>query len=231
MLSMKKIKAMPAIMTLLSGIYLVYVISGENTTLVADPYGGDPGSKVLPLAMGIFLFAGFLYITITERPDGRHTDKGTVKLFLLTLGLSLAYVLLLRKIGFVIMSVLVLYTLEYVYTTIGEKRQPGGAVLGGAVTLAATGGVYMLFRYVTKSLMRLARAGTIPAAFKSSVPNGAISCVIVVLFTLLLLRLPFLKKYRRIATAGIVTFATVLLLYIIFKQFFSVNMAPGLLNY
>ncbi len=228
---MKKVKLMPAVMTFFSALYLVYVISGENTTLVADPYGGDPGSKILPLVMGIFLFAGFLYITLTERPDGKHTDKGTVKLFLLTLGLSVLYVVFLRKIGFVILSVLLLYTLEYVYTTIGEERQIKAAVIGGVCTMAATCGVYMLFRYVTKLLMRLARAGTIPAAFKTSVPNGVVSCVIVVLFTLLFAKFAPRKKYPRITNAGIITFATVLLLYVIFKQFFSVAMAPGLLDY
>ena len=47
---------MPLVMTVLSGLYLFYVINSENTTLVADPYGGDPGGKALPLLMGIFLF-------------------------------------------------------------------------------------------------------------------------------------------------------------------------------
>ena len=218
-------------MTFFSALYMVYVFSGENTTLVADPYGGDPGSKILPLVMGIFLFVGFLYITVTERPDGKHTDKGTVALFLLTLGLSVLYVIFLRKIGFVILSVVLLYTLEYIYTTIGEERQIKAAVIGGICTLAVTCGVYMLFRYVTKLLMRLARAGTIPAAFKSSVPNGIVSTVIVVVFTLLFVKFCPGKKYPRIIGAGIITFATVLLLYVIFKQFFSVAMAPGLLNY
>ena len=54
------------------------------------------------------------------------------------------------------------------------------ALLGGIGTLGVTCGVYMLFRYVTKTMMRLARAGTVPAVFKSSVPNGVISCLIVV---------------------------------------------------
>ena len=228
---MKKIKLMPAVMTVLSALYLIYVFSGENTTLVADPYGGDPGSKVLPMVMGMFLFIGFLYITITGRPDGKTTDKGTLQLFLLTLGVSVGYVVLLRRIGFVILTVIVLYTLEYIYTTIGEKRDVKAALLGGIGTLGVTCGVYMLFRYVTKTMMRLARAGTVPAAFKSSVPNGVISCLIVVLFTLLLVKLKPLKKYGRIRNAGIITFATVLLLYVIFKQFFSVAMAPGILDY
>lgn len=230
-----KFKLMPAVMTVLSALYLVYVINSETTTLVADPYGGDPGGKVLPLFMGIFLFLGFLYITLTERPDGKHTDKGTVALFLLTLGLSVAYVLLLKSIGFVILSVVVLYTLEYIYTTIGIKRSVAAGALGLAGTLGLSAGVYMLFRYVTKALMRLARAGTLPAAFKSSVTTGAVSSVIVIAFTVLfsLTLCRFLKKkgQDKVANAGLITFATVLLLYIIFKQFFAVSLAPGLLNY
>lgn len=232
---MKKIKLMPLVMTVLSGLYLFYVINSENTTLVADPYGGDPGGKVLPLVMGIFLFLGFLYITLTERPDGKHTDPETICLFVITFGLSVLYTLLLKKIGFVILSVIVLYALEYIYTTIGEKRNIKSAVLGGLITLAGSCGVYMLFRWVTKTLMRLARNKVIPVAFKSSVTTGTISCVIVILFTVLFSKLvcaPLKKNgHGRVANAGIITFASVLLLYIIFKQFFAVSMATGLLDY
>lgn len=232
---MKKFKLMPLVMTVLSGLYLIYVIGSENTTLVADPYGGDPGGKVLPLVMGIFLFLGFLYITLTERPDGKHTDKTTLCLFAVTLGLSVLYTLLMKSIGFVILSVILLYALEYIYNTIGEERRCGKAALGGVITLGVSCGVYMLFRWVTKTLMRLARNGVLPVAFKSSVTTGAISCAIVVLFTVLLARFicrPLKEKgYACEADAGLITFAVVLLLYIIFKQFFAVNMAAGLLNY
>lgn len=230
-----KFKLMPAVMTVLSALYLIYVINSETTTLVADPFGGDPGGKVLPLFMGAFLFLGFLYITLTERPDGKHADKGTVTLFLLTLGLSVAYVLLLKPVGFVLVSAAVLFILEYVYATIGEKRSLKEGALGLIGTLALSSGVYMLFRYVTKTLMKLARAGSIPVAFKSSVTTGVVSSVIVVLFTVLfsktVCRLLARNGHKRAADAGLLTFAVVLLLYIVFKQFFAVNLAPGLLNY
>ena len=58
------VKLMPAFMTVLSALYFIYVLSGGDTTLSADAVGGDPGGKVLPLAMAVFMFAGFLYITL-----------------------------------------------------------------------------------------------------------------------------------------------------------------------
>ena len=48
-----KVKLMPAFMTVLSALYFIYVLSGGDTTLSADAVGGDPGGKVLPLAMAV----------------------------------------------------------------------------------------------------------------------------------------------------------------------------------
>lgn len=124
-----KVKLMPAFMTVLSALYFIYVLSGGDTTLSADAVGGDPGGKVLPLAMAVFLFAGFLYITLKERPDGQGMDTGTKRLFLITLILSVLYVLLIRHAGFILLSSLLLYCLEYIYTAAGQdcdkKQGPG----------------------------------------------------------------------------------------------------------
>ena len=39
----QKFNLMPAIMTVLSALYFVYVIMSEDTILAADAIGGDPG--------------------------------------------------------------------------------------------------------------------------------------------------------------------------------------------
>ena len=230
-----KIKPLPAVMTVLSAVYIVYVLNSRDTTLVADSVGGDPGGKVLPMVMGIFMFLGFLYITIKERPDGKKMDRETLGLFFVTLGLSVAYVFLLRPVGFIIMSVVLLYTLLYIYTTIGETRSAPKACVGGVGTLAVTAAVYMLMRYITRTLSSMGRTGALPEVFKSSVLNGVISAVLVVVFTVILnltaVKLAKNKGHKHIAQAAIITFACVLLLYVVFKQFFSVALAPGLLNY
>lgn len=42
--------------------------------------------------------------------------------FFITLVMSVLYVLLIRHIGFIILSTILLYGLEYIYATVGEKR-------------------------------------------------------------------------------------------------------------
>lgn len=231
----RRIKPLPLVMTVLSALYLVYVVSSESTTLVADAVGGDPGGKVLPLAIAIFLLLGFLYMTITDRGEGEKMEKSTLALFVLTLVLSVSYVLLVKSIGFVLLSTIVLYTLEYMYSTIGEKRRPIPALLGGAGTVALTAGFYTLMRLITKSISRAGRKGSLPSVFTSGTLLAVISLIYVAaLTTILILTLVKLLKKRgedRIANASIITFATVLTLYVVFRQFFLVALAPGLLNF
>lgn len=230
-----KVKLLPLIMTLLSALYLTYVISSEDTTLNADIVGGDPGGKLLPMVIAIFLFAGFLFITIKERPSGEKMDKDTVVLFIITLLASVLYVALTKVVGFIILSTVLLYSLEYLYSTIGEKRKPLEAILGGVGTLALTTICYLLIRLISKLLIRAAKRNLVPSVFGNGTLIAVICLVVVVGITVLLAftLVRFLKKkgLNRVASAFIITFCSVLSLYVIFRQFFLVQLAPGLINF
>ena len=230
-----KVKILPLVMTMLSSLYLIYVISSEDTTLVADAVGGDPGGKLIPTIIAVFLVLGFLYITIKERPGSEKMEKETMVLLCTTFILALLYVLLTKSIGFIILTTLVLYTLEYMYSTIGEKRKPVSALIGGVGTLTITVAVYTVMRLVTKTLSRMARKGSLPSFFSSSTVNAVISLVFVMVFIIILYftlyKLMRRKNYSKVASSGLITFSTVLFLFIVFKQFFLVALAPGLLNF
>ncbi len=232
---MKKIKLFPLVMTVLSALYTISTALSEDFKYQVDTVGGDPGGKLLPLIMGGFLFLGFLFITIKERPDGKKMDKETLVLFLVTLVLSIAYVALLKPIGFILVTTILLYTLLYLYTTIGEKRSLAQASIGGVSTLAATVGFYTLMRLLSKSIIRMGRSGALPAFFGKSAGSACVALLFVVAVTvvlaLTLVKLLNKKGFNRPAVAGIITFATVLFLYVVFKQFFQVNLAPGLIKY
>jgi len=232
---MKKIKLFPLVMTVLSALYTISTALSEDFKYQVDAVGGDPGGKILPLIMGVFLFLGFLFITIKERPDGKKMDKETLVLFLVTLVLSIAYVALLKPIGFILVTTILLYTLLYLYTTIGEKRSIAQASIGGVSTLATTVGFYTLMRLISKSIIRMGRSGALPAFFGKSTGSACIALLFVVAVTvvlaLTLVKLLNKKGFNRPAVAGIITFATVLFLYVVFKQFFQVNLAPGLIKY
>lgn len=232
---MKKIKLFPLVMTVLSALYTISTALSEDFKYQVDTVGGDPGGKLLPLIMGGFLFLGFLFIIIKERPDGKKMDKETLVLFLVTLALSVAYVALLKLVGFVILSTVLLYTLLYLYTTIGEKRSIAQATIGGVSTLAGTVGFYTLMRLISKAVIRMGRSGALPAFFGKSAGSACVALLFVAIVTvvLALTLVKFLNKkgFNRPAVAGIITFATVLFLYVAFKQFFQVNLAPGLIKY
>ena len=230
----QKFNLMPAIMTVLSALYFVYVIMSEDTILAADAIGGDPGGKILPAFMALFMFLGFLYLTLKEKPDGEPMDPGTKKLFFITLVMSVLYVLLIRHIGFIILSTILLYGLEYIYTTVDEKRNAKEVLGGGAITIAITTVIFIIMRTITKTLMSLGRDGVLPSIFTVATFEAAISAVFVILAAVFVNKTLFktmkAKGLNRASSAGILTLTTVLLLYIVFKQFFSVNLAPGILD-
>ena len=230
----QKFNLMPAIMTVLSALYFVYVIMSEDTILAADAIGGDPGGKILPAFMALFMFLGFLYLTLKEKPDGEPMDPGTKKLFFITLVMSVLYVLLIRHIGFIILSTILLYGLEYIYATVGEKRNTKELLGGGAITIVITTVLFIIMRTITKTLMSLGRDGALTSIFTVATFEAAISAVFVILAAVLvnktLCKSMKAKGLNRASSAGILTLTTVLLLYIVFKQFFSVNLAPGILD-
>ena len=230
----QKFNLMPAIMTVLSALYFVYVIMSEDTILAADAIGGDPGGKILPAFMALFMFLGFLYLTLKEKPDGEPMDPGTKKLFFITLVMSVLYALLIRHIGFIILSTILLYGLEYIYTTVDEKRNAKEVLGGGAITIAITTVIFIIMRTITKTLMSLGRDGALTSIFTVATFEAAISAVFVILVAVFVNKTLFktmkVKGLNRASSAGILTLTTVLLLYIVFKQFFSVNLAPGILD-
>ena len=230
----QKFNLMPAIMTVLSALYFVYVIMSEDTILAADAIGGDPGGKILPAFMALFMFLGFLYLTLKEKPDGEPMDPGTKKLFFITLVMSVLYVLLIRHIGFIILSTILLYGLEYIYATVGEKRNTKELLGGGAITIVITTVLFIIMRTITKTLMSLGRDGALTSIFTVATFEAAISAVFVILVAVFVNKTLFktmkVKGLNRASSAGILTLTTVLLLYIVFKQFFSVNLAPGILD-
>lgn len=234
---MKKIKPLPFIMTIISGLYFIYVVSNGSSKMIGDEVGGDPGGMLLPLILSIFMFVGFLYITIKERPDKETIpDSKTRKLFIITLVTAILYVFLQSIIGFVITSLLLIYILTCTYLAVnGEKTGWKIYFCGGLITLLGSILVYSVFRYVTRILLRLGRTGSIPSIFGNSNMTAFISCLIVTAFLLLFVFAIYKKianpKIKRVATSGILSYAVVMYLYIVFRQFFMVTLAPGLINW
>ena len=93
---------------------------------------------------------------------------------------------------------------------------------------------FFVMRMITRNLMSLARAGVLPQIFTVTAFEACISLVYVGLTALLLSRTLCRRlegeRTARIRQAGLLTMTAVLFLYVVFKQFFSVNLAAGILN-
>lgn len=118
-----------------------------------------------------------------------------------------------------------------------EKRNAKEVMGGGAITIAITTVIFIIMRTITKTLMSLGRDGALPSIFTVATFEAAISAVFVILVAVFVNKTLFktmkVKGLNRASSAGILTLTTVLLLYIVFKQFFSVNLAsryPGYLE-
>lgn len=234
---MKKVKSLSFVMTIVSGLYFIYVVSNGSSKMIGDEVGGDPGGMILPLLLSIFMFFGFLYITIKEKPSGQEvSDPVTRRLFIITFISAILYVALQSILGFVITSLLLLYILTCTYLSINkEKIGLKLLVSGGVIVIVGSILIYSVFRFITRILLRLGRAGSIPAIFGNSNMTAFISCLIVTIFLLLFVFAVYKKintpTVKTVATSGIISYAVVMYLYIVFKQFFMVTLAPGLINW
>ena len=233
---MKKVKPLPFAMTIVSLLYFIYVVSMGSSKMIGDEVGGDPGGMLLPLVLSIFMMIGFAFITITERPSASgDTDPVVRRLFTVTLVSAVLYVVLHSLLGFVITSTLLVYVLASSYMSIDDKISLKTQVLAGLGTLVYTILVYTVFRFMTRNFLRMGRKGALPKIFGNPNFTAFLSLLVITAFLLIAIfciykRLKF-STVRIACLSGIISFAAVLYLYVVFKQFFMVSLVPGIINW
>lgn len=234
---MKKVKPLPLTLTIISLLYFIYVVSNGSSRMIGDEVGGDPGGMLLPLVLSIFMFFGFLFITITERPSAeKSADKEEKRIFLITFISAILYVVLHKILGFVLSSSILLFILTDLYTSIGkEKISMKKHALAFVLSEVSIIAVYTLFRFATRTLLSLGRRHVIPQIFGNSNVTAFISCLIVALILVLACLLGYKRlksdAAKRLMLDAMISYAVTLFLYIVFKQFFMVSMAPGIINW
>lgn len=230
----------PLILSILSAAYFMYMMCSHDTTLQADSIGGDPGGKILPLITSGFMCLGFLYMFWREKGIADKHEAGAKRLFYFTLVASLLYVLCIRYAGFIICSVSLLFFLEYEYTAmdipVSVKKYMHFSA-GWISSLCVTVILYICMRCITKFLMAHARAGHIPDMFLVPAFEACISMCFVLVAAVIGSRACCVGRKKvcsrandLMIRAAIVSVPTVLILYIVFKQFFNVNLPSGFMR-
>ncbi len=231
---MKLKLSFPLVACLLSVAYLLYVITSKDTVLAADAVGGDPGGKILPLIMAMFMCLGFGWVAWRERISSIQNDALTRKYFSITIISTVLYVFSLRYIGFIICTAMLLYILEHLYTTL-EQTNYRQFLYGIVATTLSTSVVYVLMRSLTRLIFKLTRVGCIPIIFANGSIQAVISLLFVFAFTLIvkatICKMINNRGYYVVSKSLLITFTCVLVIYVVFKQFFNVNLAVGILNF
>ena len=140
----------PPLLTLALGVAVVVV----STSLPPGGLSADPGPGSLPRMVGIALVLLSIYLLFKREPHERlPRGEGAIRL-ILTLVLTLGYILTIRPLGFLTATAVFLAALMVV---IGLRRPL--AIIGLSVLLSA--GVYGLFRYGLEVPLPATRLGSV----------------------------------------------------------------------
>lgn len=234
-------KPVPIAFMVLSLLYFFYVIGSGSSRMIGDEIGGDPGTMVLPLVLSVFMFLVSTFLFLTDKPqsESRSSELGRddLQLLVLTFIISIVYILMMRTLGFIICTVILLYTLVFFYQRHGIRKNDLSVwFVGVIVSTLMTLGVYSIGRTITRFLFRISRENLNLAwiGSRSFTLFVVLSVVIVVFVVILFVSRSFFRENRAGDTinsawiACMVSVASTELLYIVFRQAFFVQLAQGL---
>lgn len=234
-------KPVPIAFMILSLLYFFYVIGSGSSRMIGDEIGGDPGTMVLPLVLSVFMFLVSTFLFLTDKPqsESRSSELGRddLQLLVLTFIISIVYILMMRTLGFIICTVILLYTLVFFYQRHGIRKNDLSVwFVGVIVSTLMMLGMYSIGRTITRFLFRISRENSNLAwiGSRSFTLFVVLSVVIVVFVVILFVSRSFFRENRAGDTinsawiACMVSVASTELLYIVFRQAFFVQLAQGL---
>jgi hypothetical protein len=228
-------RIIPLVFLIVSLLYLAFCFSLQQYRMIGDERGWDPGSRALPIAMGFLMLGLSTYLIFketTKEQAERSVSAGARNLILLTIFLSVLYILVFRSLGFILSTAILLFTLIYFnyHGNIRLELFPGfaaGLVSSTAFVLL----VYTAGRFITRSLFYLGRARDFELLTSKVFSAFTVFVVVVLMFAVLLvfLRKTVNKPRVRSVLVAVLTAAGVTEgLYLVFKQIFLVSLARGI---
>ncbi|MDD4082068.1 MAG: hypothetical protein WC162_00660 [Sphaerochaetaceae bacterium] len=233
-------KITPFAFCVFSLVYIFYVVQLGDSRMLGDSIGGDPGGRIIPLVLGIFMFISSFYIWLTDKKvkdENVENKLNTVEkhLLILTIVLSLLYVSTARIFGFILSTSLLIYILTFANLTLGLQKSNlkaffSGAIISEIILIA----VYTAGRKLTRFLLINGRKQLIPAWLGSSVATLLLTILLVsVLFFIfnILINKIFKNKnlFTQVKMSGAISVLTTEFLYLMFKQFFLVELIKGII--
>ena len=225
------------IFVVFSLLYIVFAVSVDQNRMIGDQEGWDPGSRAVPVALGVLMLVLSIYIFTREQREPPEEpsdtrDAGARKLVVLALVVCLFYVLLFRIIGFILVTATLLFTLSF-FSRKGDLlfRDIPVYGLGLFAAVSFTLLVYTAGRLATRWMFYFGRQLSIPLLGNNLFRAGAAMLIAAGLIAAMLVLSRGLKKSERwkdVRNVLVVTTATTEILYLVFKQIFTVDLVGGL---
>jgi len=230
-------RIIPIAFILASLLYLLLSFSLEQKRMIGDELGWDPGPRALPLGTGLLMLGLSLYLLFKEwkaAPAAKVGDPAILRLIVLTLIVTVLYIVAFKPVGFILATALFLFTLGYFnYKQDVRLAMTADFIKGLAGCAAFTLFVYSAGKWVTRFFFTLGRQ-TRQQLFTGRVFAAGVSLAVCVLF--LFLAVFLLKRLRggraslsKSAVSALTATGTTEILYICFKQLFLVSLASGLI--
>lgn len=228
-------RVIPLVFLVVSLLYLAFSFSLEQRRMIGDERGWDPGSRALPIAMGFLMLGLSTYLIFREtakEQEEQAVPSGARKLILLTILLSVLYILAFRFLGFILSTAILLYTLIYfnyhqdVRADLVPRFTAGLVVTAAFVLLIYTAG-----RFITRGLFYLGRAGgfeLLTSKVFSAFLAALLAAIVFVLLLVAFRKTVNRPQIRSLIISGLMAAGVTEGLYLVFKQIFLVSLASGI---
>lgn len=235
----------PVLVCLAALIFIAHALTLEDRKMIGDEDGHDPGSRAMPLASGGLMFAAGAYellrsrkkrVILPEAGTGVGTGNGSGKLFVLTLGGGVLYILLIEPVGFLVLTTIFLYILFSVYgrASPGDgKPRYSDELLGLAAAVIGVTVLYSAGRFLSRELFYLGRSMGSEFLASRTMAVASFTLIAGLLYgAAVKIAAPHLRgkdRYKIAVRSVSLSTATTLFLFVVFRMTFRVNFPAGLL--
>ena len=235
---MKKLstnKIIASAFLIFSIFYIIFGFSIEQRRMIGDQQGWDPGSRAIPIGTGFVMLIVSMYILLSGRKkkdadEKQSSDAASRRLVFLSIVVPVLYIFLFRLLGFIVMTIFLLFTLIYFSYKKDIKREYIPQYLAGfAVSAVSMIIIYSIGRYITRMLIRTGKSKGVGFLSNNLFTSAVVIVAVALIFYIVILIKKTAGEKRKDLFVSVLTSVGVTeILYIIFKQIFWVSLAKGI---
>ena len=203
--------------------------------MIGDQQGWDPGSRAIPIGTGFVMLIVSMYILLSGRKkkdadEKQSSDAASRRLVFLSIVVPVLYIFLFRLLGFIVMTIFLLFTLIYFSYKKDIKREYIPQYLAGfAVSAVSMIIIYSIGRYITRMLIRTGKSKGVGFLSNNLFTSAVVIVAVALIFYIVILIKKTAGEKRKDLFVSVLTSVGVTeILYIIFKQIFWVSLAKGI---